>query len=209
MVFAGRDRQVSTELRGTLWAALGRGHDDEMYMYNQQGVQYRAYQGSRDTTEKAPFIIEGAWPGHFLVTQSVRQWQPELSRMLSLEPLATKAPVLSLPERGPQNVQVLTQKVQAALRQQNFNKCDTYALFWGTAGSVASNGFLPQELVYKLCKQENRGLFAAVSQVSPTGGSDFEDAPLLDSSAPEDCLIVAVMQDGDDIIMYRRLFHGN
>jgi hypothetical protein len=47
-----------------------------------------------------------------------------------------------------------------------------------------------------------------VSQVSPTGGGNFEDVPAMDTEA-SDSVLAIVTRSGDDIVVYRRFFHGN
>lgn len=50
------------------------------------------------------------------------------------------------------------------------------------------------------------GLFAIVSQMSPTGGKDFEDMPLIDPSDPEQWLLIVAVERGDDLDIYRKLY---
>lgn len=50
------------------------------------------------------------------------------------------------------------------------------------------------------------GLFAAVSQISPTGGKDFEDMSLLDPSDPGQWLLIIAVDRGDDLEFYRKLY---
>jgi hypothetical protein len=50
------------------------------------------------------------------------------------------------------------------------------------------------------------GLFAVVSQSSPTGGKDFEDMALVDPSDPDQWLLVVAVEKGDDVDVYRKLY---
>jgi hypothetical protein len=50
-------------------------------------------------------------------------------------------------------------------------------------------------------------LFSLVSQISPSGGGNFEDLAVLDESDPGQWMIVVVSQAGDDILVYRRVYH--
>lgn len=52
------------------------------------------------------------------------------------------------------------------------------------------------------------GLFAVVSQLSPTGGPDFDDLALLDPSDPRQWLLVVIVDSADDLVVYRRLYTG-
>jgi len=50
------------------------------------------------------------------------------------------------------------------------------------------------------------GLFAVVSQLSPTGGKDFEDMALVDPTDPDQWLLVVAVERGDDVDLYRKLY---
>ena len=50
------------------------------------------------------------------------------------------------------------------------------------------------------------GLFAVVSQSSPTGGKDFEDMALVDPSDPDQWLLVVAVERGDEVDLYRKLY---
>jgi hypothetical protein len=50
------------------------------------------------------------------------------------------------------------------------------------------------------------GLFAVVSQMSPTGGKDFEDMALLDPSNPDQWLLIVAVERGDEVDLYRKLY---
>jgi len=50
------------------------------------------------------------------------------------------------------------------------------------------------------------GLFSVVSQMSPTGGKDFEDMALVDPSDPDQWLLVVAVERGDEVDLYRKLY---
>ncbi len=50
------------------------------------------------------------------------------------------------------------------------------------------------------------GLFAIVSQMSPTGGKDFEDMALVDPSDPGQWLLIVAVDRGDELDLYRKLY---
>ncbi len=50
------------------------------------------------------------------------------------------------------------------------------------------------------------GLFAVVSQMSPTGGKDFEDMALVDASDPDQWLLVVAVERGNEVDLYRKLY---
>ncbi|HTI51142.1 MAG TPA: hypothetical protein VL475_09325, partial [Planctomycetaceae bacterium] len=60
-----------------------------------------------------------------------------------------------------------------------------------------------------ICSASSQGgLFNIVSQISPTAGKDFEDLSLLDPSDPKQWLLVVVVERGDDLYVYRKLYAG-
>src|SRR5205814_847101 len=50
------------------------------------------------------------------------------------------------------------------------------------------------------------GLFAVVSQVSPTGGKDFEDMALVDPSDPDQWLLIVAVERGAEVDLCRKLY---
>ena len=76
-----------------------------------------------------------------------------------------------------------------------------------TAAS-GSTGILPPSILEELCVGDSRGLLSLVSQVSPTGGGNFEDVPAMDPET-NDSVLAIVTKNGDDIVVYRRFFYGN
>jgi hypothetical protein len=71
-----------------------------------------------------------------------------------------------------------------------------------------SRGILSSDILQQLCVGESEGLLSLISQVSPTGGGNFEDISALDVGAGDSVLAI-VTKSGDDIVVYRRFFYGN
>jgi len=54
------------------------------------------------------------------------------------------------------------------------------------------------------------GLFSLRAQVGPAGGPDMDDLPILDSSDKSQLLLIVVVPEGDDFVVYRKLLRtGN
>ena len=71
----------------------------------------------------------------------------------------------------------------------------------------ASRGILTDSVLAKLCLGDSMmGLRALVSQISPTGGGNFEDVQVMDLN---ESALAIVTRVGDDIVVYRRIFHAN
>src|SRR5262245_3569641 len=84
----------------------------------------------------------------------------------------------------------------------NPNDPARYGRIW-TDPNARQSGFLEDVSCNAL-----GGLFAVVSQISPTGGKDFEDMPLVDPSDPDQWLLVVAVDRGSDLDIYRKLYSG-
>lgn len=69
-----------------------------------------------------------------------------------------------------------------------------------------STGILPDATLGELCAGDPINLRSLVSQISPSGGGNFEDVSCMDL---HDSALAIVTQTRNDIIVYRRFFHGN
>jgi hypothetical protein len=75
--------------------------------------------------------------------------------------------------------------------------------------SARAHGTFPDNLLPQACRRRQIGFFSVVSQISPTGGGNFEDLTILDPTDPEQWLLVVIMRQGDGYVVYRRLYWGD
>lgn len=78
-----------------------------------------------------------------------------------------------------------------------------YPAGYNPNGNVKQTGFLED-----VCRNELGGLFKVVSQLSPSGGKDFEDMALVDPTDPAQWLLVVAVERGDEVDLYRKLYTG-
>jgi hypothetical protein len=202
LVFAARDKQAVTELKDSLWAHL----DLEMapgMPYN-SGYGYARRELGRESSLP---VYEGPLPVHFRASQSIRQWRPELNRTFSFEP----PPIPLLLNWGA--VDKAWPNLEAVRAQLSGNKTfagDVCAISGTNSITLdpGSRGILSSDILQQLCVGESEGLLSLISQVSPTGGGNFEDISALDAGAGDSVLAI-VTKSGDDIVVYRRFFYGN
>jgi len=208
LVFAARDKQSVTDLKDALWAPLDvRTMPDQIYNpYNNPYNRGYGYSADADREAGPPFY-DGVLPVHFQTSEAIRQWRPELNRIFSFEP----PPVPLFPdwraiEKAWPNLQIM----RAKLSQKKSFIGDLYAI--SSSNSITtSSGFadiLPATILNSLCVGESQGLLSLVSQVSPTGGGNFEDVQAMDTET-NDSVLAIVTRSGDDIVVYRRFFYGN
>jgi hypothetical protein len=102
------------------------------------------------------------------------------------------------------------QNIRAKLSERKSFSGDLYAI--SSSNSITadsgSTGILPASILAALCVGDSRGLLSLVSQVSPTGGGNFEDMQAMDTET-NDSVLAIVTRVGDDIVVYRRFFYGN
>jgi hypothetical protein len=208
LIFAARDKQSVTELKDALWAPLdvrnmpGQIYSPYINPYN------RSYGYSADAGREAgPPLYDGVLPVHFQTSEAIRQWQPELNRIFSFEP----PPVPTIPDwRAIEEAWPNLQNIRTKLSERKSFSGDLYAI--SSSNSITadsgSTGILPASILAALCVGDSRGLLSLVSQVSPGGGGNFEDMQAMDTET-NDSVLAIVTRSGDDIVVYRRFFHGN
>jgi hypothetical protein len=78
----------------------------------------------------------------------------------------------------------------------------------GSAQSIpdVSSGAPILQLAAQLSVRPSSGLFAIVSQISPTGNENLEDLALLDQTNPREWLLIVAVRRGSDWVVFRRLF---
>ena len=233
LVFAARDKQAATELKDALWSPLNFSMNlgvpyypgsipvsgyNRGYNYN-PGYRVRSTASAGDT---GPAWYDGALPVHYRASQSIHQWQPVLNRIFSFEP----PPVRTIPnwpaiEQAWPNLEAIRAKLAAnkveakvcAIRAPDSRRApirDTTTPVPALGDYAGPEPILSRNILDELCwggDPNPSGFLSLVSQVSPTGGGNFEDAQGMDSEAGDSALVI-VTQTGDDIVVYRRFFHG-
>lgn len=216
LVFAARDQQSVTKLKDALWAPLKVQVMPRLFNPQYPNGRYPRYNSGYPrnypytaigVAEVGPPTYDGVLPIHFQTREAIRQWQPQLNRTLSFGP----PPVPALPDwPAIEEAWPNLQNIRARLSKQRPFQGDVYAISGDssiTAGP-GSTGILPVPVLQELCQGDAQGLFSVVSQISPTGGGNFEDLPALDM-ATNDSALVIVTRIGDGIVVYRRFFYGN
>ena len=214
LIFAGRDRSAVAELRGAFWAPLDASASRQFeydYRYGPPGFR----RGADGTDE--PQTWEGTLPGHFRVSRRVRQWEPNLSRAFAIAPTG----IPSLPVRWDAFDAYMhsegasrdppvgsSRDLLRSFIQDPVHPIDVFVFGKPGLGTSLDSGLLPEPLVRQLCTADDGGLFAVVSQLSPTGGANTEDLAVYDPSDRAQCQVGVVSQAQDDIVVYRRLYHG-
>lgn len=232
LVFAARDKQSVTELKDALWAPLDvqapmpvpgyvlpggpsiqviRGqrtlvapnNPNQPYIPVPPAYNYRTSAG----VESEPPLYDGVLPVHFQTSEAIRQWQPKLNRTFSFEP----PPVPLLPNwREIEQAWPNLQNIQAKLSAGKSFAGDVCSISGANSVTFGPGfrGILSAAMLEGLCHDNGGGLWTVVSQISPTGGGNFEDEQAMDTETNDAVLVIAT-RSGDDIVVYRRFFYDN
>jgi hypothetical protein len=166
--------------------------------------------------------------------QNLPQWTPQLNRILSLAP-AEPAPQIDwdalgkLPKDAPDPfLNTKWREAAASQVRQAFGPDASIFLVKGHDVQFVSglhgadlfpNQFNNPYRVYNgkqvvpnfladVCGLQPSGVFTLVSQIAPGGGRNFDDLTLLDSSDPQQWMLVVAVQRGDDLLIYRKVYRG-
>jgi hypothetical protein len=219
LVFAARDKQSLTELKDALWVPLNvqatpgqipfNPYTPNRAYYSRNGVYN--YGGSYPSGAPAagdigPPLYEGVLPVHFQTREALRQWQPELNRTFSFEP--PPVPLFrnwSMVEEAWPNLET----IRAKLSEDTPFNGDVYSISASSSitADSGSTGIVPAPILEELCVGDSSGLLSLVSQISPTGGGNFEDVQAMDLETHDAALII-VTRNGDDVVVYRRFYYG-
>jgi len=209
VIVAGRNRNSSTEIAGGFFSPIDVG-------------SFPGGRGMRSSGGRGVPAYEGLVPVRFSVMQRINQWQPRMNRYLFVGP---EAPALEGSGARP-GIKLDWDEIDAIPRSHPADKNDlrrmrsavvTIPRGLGVEVIVFGGGMknarrfggsgLPHAVLKELCVRPRQGLFTVVSQISPTGGGDFEDSAVLDPTDQDSWLLAVVVRDGQNFTVYRRLYH--
>jgi hypothetical protein len=185
--FSGGNQDQQTQHRQALATALPAMNDD--------------WRQARMPLHAQPFHYVGRPPQQYTVTQRLDQWTTSLSRVTQIEPGPLRHALdfsnflqVNLDDDTARNeaLQQLTANVKAPAAAR--------VLF---SRSKRDSGLVNTDPGLHIAHGLN--LFSIVSQVAPTGGPSLEDLFILDTTDPDQWLVVVAGHDGDDIYHYRHL----
>jgi len=237
LLFTAAQREVTTSLKQTLYTPIParRARDENERNSSRTGMTYGntfATQGEigRPQEHELP-IFEGNMPASFSIRQQMRKWSPQLSRQTALsterpvpqfdlDQIDTKLLQTSDFLANPAWQQGLCERIHSSMPKSTvliFNGDQAYDLTHGTELLSRDELSLPAAnkdtqllgLVRKVCVRPADRLFSIVSQISPNGAADLEDLSILDPSDADQWLLVIVATQGNDYVVFRRLFRGD
>jgi hypothetical protein len=209
LVVAGTGMTARSEVRGGIFCPMDYrafGREDMSYYYRmrRESVGENGRPGYR-----------GRVPARYEVSQRLRQWTPQLNRILTI----------GLAEHELADVAVdfdaidpfgSRAEVSASLRAAGFRPHDGELSVLhprsvvdpgnSTATVVLGRASLGVRQLGRISARPAEGFFGLVSQISPTGGANFEDVSLLDASDLGARLVMLCVELDDGFAVYRRLY---
>ena len=211
VIVAGRNRNSSTDIAGGFFSPVDLG-------------SFPGGRGMHTSGGRGVPCYEGLVPARFTVMQRINQWEPRMNRYMFI---GAEAPALEGSGDGdPPRIKLDWDAIDAASGQHPADRQyvkriwptvvnshpgeDVEVVVFGpgirSARRMGTAGF-PKNTLQELCVRPRQGLFTVVSQISPTGGGDFEDSAVLDPTDQDSWLLAVVIRDGQDFTVYRRLYH--
>ncbi len=228
LLFTAKQREVATELKQTLHTVIAERQADIEEDWNSAAGM--AETGGEQPRKPELPVYEGNLPGSFTVQQPMRQWSPHLSRQSSFQterqvpPFELDDSDFKLPDSpallaNPEWQRELRNRIPLSESESTVLLFHRKEVFELTREATPGSGAAPEgppdskderllELIRKVCVRPAGGLFSFVSQISPNGAADFEDLAILDPSDPNQWLLVVLKAQGDDYVVFRRLFRG-
>lgn len=227
LLFPSRSRTMETDVgRGLFCPQRHQDFSRQAYYYGPYG--YQMWNDQR--AEPASFI--GRMPTRTTVIQRIGQWTPQLNRTLTI-PLTAETDAFA-PLADPKLKDLIRIRSHGVIVQHLKSSVDNLAgvylyglgefmpldgpssLFessYDTYNRVYVNGQIVSrriDFLQDVSVRRQPGFFGVVSQISPTGGYRFEDLALVDSSDPQQWLLIVAVEEnteqGRQLVIYRKLY---
>ena len=235
MLFTATQKEVATELKQTLYAPVNLRRSPKMDEQNSArglrtiDIDDVSFDTTNQPQESESPPSDGNMPASFTVRQKMGKWSPQWSRQTALQteraiPQFDLDYITTTWQQSPEllaNVEwqrSLHEKIQTVLPDStvliftqnqihDLTPGEKTPLPNGQIDSPKSKDQQVMELVRKACVRPAVGLFSIVSQISPNAAGDFEDLSIVDSDDANQLLLVIVTRQGNDYVVFRRLFH--
>jgi hypothetical protein len=235
MLFTATQKEVATELKQTLYAPVNLRRSPKMDEQNSArglrtiDIDDVSFDTTNQPQESESPPSDGNMPASFTVRQKMGKWSPQWSRQTALQteraiPQFDLDYITTTWQQSPELLanaewqRSLHKKIQTVLPDStvliftqnqihDLTPGEKIPLPNGQIDSPKSKDQQLMELVRKACVRPAVGLFSIVSQISPNAAGDFEDLSIVDSDDANQLLLVIVTRQGNDYVVFRRLFH--
>lgn len=235
LLFANVERETVTEVKHEVFTQLDpKLYRSQLQQETpRRPSQYNVRYPGADTDNliaaagvEQPATHEGQLPSSYRVRQRLKQFTPQINHRLAIAP---ELPLVGFDWDAPRPTDFETpatrEQLAARLRSSFGDSVIAYLMHsngvfpltgettwmlprggawpdWNTAaGPMEVPSFLQD-----ISARPATGLFTFVSQISPTGGDNLEDLTVLDPSDRAAWLLLVVVEQGDDVLVYRKLY---
>lgn len=169
----------------------------------------------------------GTIPADFIAVQETPQWSPQLNRIFEITP-RDPAPAFDWDSLRFEDLGDSSRSAELLKRLRLAFGDDVRAfafygpgpprqlgattpLFpasdhWGVESGPAATDGADDNFLQDVCVRPSVGIFNVVSQISPHGGDNLEDLPLLDPTDLTRWLLVVAVSDQRRLVLYRKLY---
>lgn len=215
LVFSGTRRDVATQVRRGMFSPLNHLEFGSTYYYRgQYNPQDDALVGATTYAGRVPYL--------YAALQDVPQWTPQLNRVFSIAP-EVEPPPFDWDEFDVAPSEIWNRRMPLAVQLKQAFGPDVSAWVYhgqrseriiGNRDLLSEDQFvytpyhrqIKTNFLQETSVRSGRGMYAVVSHLAPTGGPNFEDLPLLDSSDESQWLLVVAVPSGSDLLVYRKLY---
>ena len=164
--------------------------------------------GHMDVLGTQMITTEGRYPSRYQTSQQLKQWSPQLNRIMSIGPDSHTGDPLAVDWSSIQRLS----DYSALLDRSDLGLYAVMVIPSANEVTVKTNGrgarFNPRQddALFTIAGRRLTGdWFTVVNQISPTIGSHMEDLAILDSNNKTDHLVLMFRDEGDDTVVYRKL----
>jgi hypothetical protein len=214
LVFVATQRVVETAVRNSLYVDLTEAERQDQRRHLRYPDETDTDQDLLDPDPDDLPAFEGPMPGSYTVRQQLRQWSPRLTRQTSLEGDQTLLPSAKIPWQTFRPREWGSGESRMALFQE-IRAAEPGAHATLLNGQARYDSFeMPQAppvaaVAQQLSLRRPSGLFAIVSQISPTGGENLEDLALFDETDPDQWLLLVSVRRDNNWVVYRKLYRAS
>jgi hypothetical protein len=236
LLFANAERDAVTEIKHEIFSQLDpklyRSQlREEAIRQTGFGSQYPGAQTENlldSTGFEQPATHEGQLPSSYRVRQRLKQFTPQINHRFAIAP-DVPAVDFDWDSLRPADFETPDGPLQLGPRlRAHFGESaigylahasEHGSVFHGITGnsnwmrlragednSDWSSGRIENTFLQNISARHPAGLFTFVSRISPTGGDNLEDLTLLDPSGSSEWLLIVVVEKGDDVLVYRKLY---
>ncbi len=208
-IFAAKESERVEERKDALWTPVGLATVNSD-TYRRNGYRYQRGYTPDGGTGPAPWF-EGSLPGRYATAQAIRQWTPQVNRVMSFETVNASIP-LNWDRMAGVDVYNLPQIEISSMIAPEFPVPEAA----GVAVARSVQWLYPMlgpggekilwDQILSLSVAPREGFFSVVSSLSPNGAAEMEDLPVFDATEKNAWMLVVVVREGEDWVVYRRVF---